>query len=60
MTGASWKTTAAGIVSALAAFVAFSPAYFPPWAQDMAKFILAGGLAAFGIVSKDFNVSGKK
>ena len=60
MTGTSWKSTAAGVVSALAAFVLFSPAYFPPWAIDAAKFAMVGGLAAFGVVAKDFDVTGKK
>jgi len=47
-----WKTTVFGIISALAAFVAFAPDYFPPLAVDIAKFVLAGGLAGLGITAK--------
>jgi hypothetical protein len=55
----SWKTTAAAVVSALAGFVLFSPSYFPPWAVDLAKYAMVGGLAAFGIFAKDYNRTGK-
>lgn len=54
----SWKTTLFGIVSALAGFVLFSPSYFPPWAIDAAKYIMAGGLLGLGLSGKDHNVSG--
>ncbi len=59
MANTSWKSAIAGGISALAAFVLFSPSYFPPWAVDLAKVAMVGGLAAFGIVAKDYNVSGK-
>ena len=54
----NWKTTIFGIVSAVAGFVLFSPDYFPPWAIDAAKYIMAGGLMALGLSGKDYNVSG--
>ena len=54
----NWKTTMFGIISALAGFVLFSPQYFPPWAIDAAKYIMAGGLLGLGLAGKEFNVSG--
>ena len=54
----NWKTTATGIISALASFVLFSPQWFPPLAIDISKFILTGGLLAFGLSAKDYNVTG--
>jgi hypothetical protein len=38
--------------------VLFSPQYFPPWAIDAAKYIMAGGLLALGLSAKDSNVTG--
>jgi hypothetical protein len=54
----SWKTTACGIVAALAAFVMFSPETFAqwPWVVSLAKFIMVGGLAGLGISSRDVDV----
>ena len=52
-----WKTTAFGIVSAVFAFVLFSPQYFPAWLVDIAAFALAGGLAGLGIMAKDYRPS---
>jgi hypothetical protein len=51
----SWKTTTAGLITALAGFVLFSPATFQhwPWVADLAKYIMVGGFAALGLVSKD-------
>lgn len=54
----SWKTTVFGIITAAAGFVLFSPGYFPPWALDLAKYIMAGGLMGIGFSAKDSNVSG--
>ena len=48
-----WKTTVAGLVTAIFAFILFSPVYFEPWMIDLAKFGMAGGLASMGILSKD-------
>ncbi len=56
----SWKTTIFGILSALFAFVLFSPDHFPDWVVDLAKFAVVGGLAGLGITAKDWNVSGGK
>ena len=47
------KTTVAGLVTAIFAFVLFSPQYFPPWLVDLAKFGMAGGLTSMGVLSKD-------
>jgi hypothetical protein len=59
----NWKTTAAGIVTAVAAFVMFAPELFNDlpqgaWWQKLAAFIAAGGLASLGIVSKDGDKGG--
>jgi hypothetical protein len=51
----SWKTTVLGIASAFCAFVLFSPQYFPPVVLDVAKFVLAGGLAGLGIAAADYH-----
>lgn len=57
----SWKSTATGLFTAFFAFVYFSPETFAawPWLIALAKFAVIGGLAAQGVLSKDFNVSGK-
>jgi hypothetical protein len=57
----NWKTTAIGITLSFTGFVAFSPETFggekAPVVQ-VCKYITSGGLAALGICSKDFNVTG--
>lgn len=57
----NWKTTAIGITLSFTGFVAFSPSTFggeqAPVVQ-ICKYITSGGLAALGICSKDFNVTG--
>jgi hypothetical protein len=58
----NWKTTAIGITLSFTGFVAFSPSTFggeqAPLVQ-VCKYVTSGGLAAVGIASKDFNVTGK-
>jgi len=57
----NWMTTVAGIVSAGGSFVLFGQQMnmmFPHWLVVLALFMNVGGLAAFGIVSKQFNVTG--
>jgi hypothetical protein len=58
----NWKTTTIAITLSFSGFVAFSPSMFggeqAPLVQ-VCKYVTAGGLAAFGIVSKDFNVTGQ-
>lgn len=51
----NWKTTTAGLVTAFAGFVLFSPDLFSRWSWvgDVAKYIMAGGLAGIGLFSKD-------
>jgi hypothetical protein len=53
----NWKTTLAGGVTALAGFVLFSPGLFVrwPWAGEIAKYVMAEGLASMGLAGKDFN-----
>src|ERR1035441_6321512 len=59
MTG-SWKSTLAGAVTALFAFVLFSPKTFGgfPWLIQLSKFAVVGRLAGLGLVSKDYDVAG--
>jgi hypothetical protein len=58
----NWKTTAIAIIVSFSGFVVFSPKTFggeqAPFVQ-VCKYVTSGGLAAFGIVSKDFNVTGR-
>ena len=56
----SWKTSVIGVLSAAAGFVAFSPALFAkwPWVNEVAKYIMVGGLAGLGLASKDSGVTG--
>ena len=56
----SWKTTLIGLVSAAAGFVAFSPALFVkwPWVNEVAKYIMVGGLAGLGLAAKDTDRTG--
>jgi hypothetical protein len=58
----NWKTTSIGLVLSLTGFVAFSPKTFggeqAPLVQ-VCKYVASGGLAALGIVGKDFNSTGR-
>jgi len=58
----SWKTTATSAISAVSAFVLFASqahmVVFPGWITSLAVFTMAGGLASFGVVAKDKNVTG--
>jgi hypothetical protein len=58
----NWKTTTAAALSATASFVLFSHVLeviaWPAWVLALAMFAQVGGLAAFGITAKDFNVTG--
>ena len=57
----SWKTTASGCISSLAAMVVFMSTQgviVPHWVVVAAGFVLAGGLASMGVAGKDYNVSG--
>ena len=51
----NWKTSLSGLIAAMAGFVLFSPQLFArwPWACDLAKYIMAGGLASIGFAAKD-------
>jgi hypothetical protein len=57
----SWKTTLAGYVTSGASLVlALSQGgvVLPKWATITAGFVAAGGIAALGKFSKDYNVTG--
>lgn len=57
----NWKTTALGIISAGAGFVAYSPSLFGGESEPLVqvcKFINLGGLAGLGLVAKDWDVTG--
>jgi hypothetical protein len=58
MNQTSWKTALCAMIAAAAGFVLFTPQYFPPIAVDIAKYVMLGGLAAFGVYAKDYNVGG--
>lgn len=51
----NWKTSVAGIITAVAGFVLFSPMLFAkwPWVSQVATYIMAGGFAALGLTAKD-------
>lgn len=57
----NWKTTSIGVVISFTGFVSFSPQTFggdnTPFVQ-VCKYVTSGGLAALGISSKDYNVTG--
>jgi hypothetical protein len=57
----NWKTTTIGVVISFTGFVSFSPKTFggdsAPFVQ-VCKYVTSGGLAALGISSKDYNVTG--
>lgn len=55
----SWRTTLSGVISSAAALVVAVPdiVNYNPAAMKAAAFVLAGGLAAMGIVSRDNNKS---
>lgn len=59
----SWKTTACAAACAFTSFVLFSEQLhmiqWPVWCTGIAMFANIGGLAAFGISAKDYNVSGQ-
>jgi hypothetical protein len=58
----SYKTTIAACISAGASFVLFAQSagyvHFAPIVMALSAFAQIGGLAAFGVVAKDYNVSG--
>jgi hypothetical protein len=58
----NWKTTTIGLMLSCSGFVAFSPSTFggeqAPLVQ-VCKYVTSGGLAALGIVGKDFNSTGR-
>lgn len=53
----NWKTTASAVISAIASFVAMNPDMFEDGDKSIyvrvAKFVVVGGLVAFGITAKD-------
>ena len=55
----SHKTTILASITAIAGFILFSPELFEnhPIVKEIAKYVMAGGLAAFGATSRDHKVS---
>lgn len=53
----SWRTTLSGLISAVSVLIVAVPEVvnYNPAAMKAAAFILAGGLAAMGISSRDNN-----
>jgi len=58
----NYKTTITSALSAVASFVLFAQqlqyVHFPNWAMAIAMFTQVGGLAAFGVMAKDYNATG--
>jgi|WetSurMetagenome_2_1015567.scaffolds.fasta_scaffold316425_3 hypothetical protein len=54
----NWKTFLCACITAFFAFVLFDPQWFSPLIVSVAKFGAAGGLVAFGLFSKDHDVTG--
>jgi len=58
----NWMPTVAAVISAAGSLVMFLQlggfADFPKWAMGICLFAQAGGLTAFGIVTKQYNVTG--
>lgn len=59
----SWKTTSAAAATALFSFILFAQVLhmidFPQWLLAIVMFAHVGGLMSFGVVAKDYNVSGE-
>lgn len=51
----NWKTSLCGIVAAVAGFIAMHPRYTSQWPfiNDLAGYVMIGGLAGIGIAAKD-------
>jgi hypothetical protein len=56
----NWKTTISALIVVICGFILFDPQWFPEIVVSIAKYVGLGGLAAFGLSAKDFNVSGTK
>jgi hypothetical protein len=54
----NWRTALVGLVSTCAAYVAMFPEGFAPNVVNVARFVMVGGFAAFGIVGKDASTTG--
>ena len=58
----NWMPTVTAAISAAGSLVMFLQlggfAEFPKWAMGVCLFAQAGGLAAFGVVTKQYNVTG--
>lgn len=55
----SWKTTASGVIFALAVFAQASGLDMPPWMSKTLKGLEAVSVVSLGVSAKDFNVSGQ-
>lgn len=53
---ANWKTTAIGLITAIAGFIAFAPDQFGgdnALVVNLCQYVTAGGFAALGFVARD-------
>ena len=55
----SWKTTASGIVAAVAIFISASGFDLPGWAKKSLEGMKAVAVLSMGASAKDFNVHGE-
>ncbi len=58
----NWRTTAIGLIISVTGFVSFSPDTFggsQNFVVILSRYITSGGLAALGIVSKDYSTNGE-
>lgn len=51
----NWKTSLFGLLAAVAGFIAMHPQYTAHWPviNDIAGYVMAGGMAGIGLASKD-------
>jgi hypothetical protein len=54
----SWQPMVVSAITAFFGFVLYKPVYFADWLVDLAGYAAIGGIAVFGIVVKQHNVTG--
>jgi len=54
----SWQPIVISAAVSFFGFVLYKPLYFEPWLVDLAGYAALGGIAAFGVVVKQHNVTG--
>jgi hypothetical protein len=55
---ASWQPMVISAITAFFGFVLYKPVYFADWLVDLSGYAAIGGVAVFGIVVKQHNVTG--